>query len=115
MRGNNRELAGGWIRYQEEEPGERVYWVPSIVPTRSSESGGFNRWARKCLRCGCGFKRVYSLTVAQPRPRPRRSFYRLGVGGVIREMSTPASLSWRRYGSNDVLNAVRAGPASALR
>ena len=94
---------------------ERVCWVPSIVPTRSSESGGFNRWARKCLRCGCGFKRVYSLTVAQPRPRPQEISYRLPVGGIIREMSTPASLSWRRYGSNGVLNAVRAGPASALR
>lgn len=38
-------------------------------------------------------KRVYRLTVAQPRPRPGRSFYRMGVGGLIREMSTPASLS----------------------
>ena len=41
MRGNDQAFAGGWIRYQEEEPVERVYWVPSIVPTRSSESGVF--------------------------------------------------------------------------
>ena len=26
--------------------------------------GSFNRWTRKCYRCGCGLKRVYSSTVA---------------------------------------------------
>lgn len=46
---------------------------------------------------------------------PQKLFYRPDIGGIIREMSTPASLSWRRYGSNDVRNGVSAGPASALR
>lgn len=46
---------------------------------------------------------------------PQKPFYRPDIGGLIREMSTPASLSWRRYGSNDVLSGVSAGLASALR
>ena len=46
---------------------------------------------------------------------PQKPSYRQDIGGIIREMSTPASLSWRRYGSNEVLNEVSAGPASALR
>ena len=73
-------------------------------------------------RSGCSYqKRKLNVScrkciiLSGTQHRPRRSFYRPDIGGIIREMSTPASLSWRRYGSNDVLNGVRAGPASALR
>ena len=64
---------------------------------------------------GAGSSAFYSPTVAHPRPRPQDIPYRLPVGGIIREMSMPASLSWCRYGSNDVLSGVSAGLASALR
>ena len=94
---------------------ERVCWIPSIAPTKPSETGVLIGGRGNAIAVGAGSGMSIVPLLLGPGLGPQKPFYRPDIGGLIREMSTPASLSWRRYGSNDVLNGVSAGLASALR